>query len=235
MAPTFKKSDPVVDTLLATIDKGIAEIVKANESLLQEESGTSVRDIDKVLKDEKAEVPADIKKLWAKAEAIRKSYKEAVDAARNKYRLDVLGEEAKESSDEDNTELTEKTREVRKVVMDSLNFIKTYATPNGMLDIVDWANSVEVPQVGRKGTSTAAGKSKPRVYVKNLTSGHATEGTVYDSFSKAAADLSTKENKFTAGDLADAWNEAGGNEGEFKYGDFVLNVTLKQKGNNAAG
>lgn len=220
-----KVSHPVAKMLVGQIEEGIAKIEEANKTLLTEETGTPVREIDKVFKDDekKAELPKELVTLWDKADAAYKIYRENVEAARNQYRVTILGEEAKESSDADETTLKSETKDIRKVVMDALSFLTSFAAGNNLPEVSDWASKVTVPQVGRQGTSTVGAK-KPRVYVK-------VDDVVYESFSQAAAKLSTKEHKYTAGDLATAWNEAGGAEGEFEFEGKTFGITYKPKGN----
>lgn len=222
MATKDLKHDDVTRLLATQIDNGIAQINKVNDVLLADETGTPLREIDKALKEvlgDDSDAPENIK-VAAKASAeAYEAYRAAVDNARNLYRTEVLQEEAKVSSVSD--EDKENAKEVRKLVMDAISFLKTYATGNNKTDIVAWADSLAIPQVGRQGTSTVGAK-KPRVYVK-------VNETVYDSFSQAALALSSKDNKITAGNLAEAWHAAGGNEGDFTFGDLTITVTNKPK------
>ena len=210
-------NDPIVSALRTTIDEGLAAIEEANKTLLAEDKGTPVKDIDKALKAGE-NIPEDIAVQWKTAEEAYKVYKENIDAARNAYRTNVLHEEAKDSTGDVNVETV---KEARQVVMNALTFVKGYAQQNGLDDVVQWANTLSVPQVGRQGSSTVGAK-KPRVLVK-------IGDVVHDSFSAAALALSTKEKKVTAGELAEAWNSAGGNEGAFTFGDTELLVTFKPK------
>lgn len=221
---TAIKHNPVTKMLADTIEQGIADINSANETLLTEETGTKVSEIDKAFKADDAEknIPAPAFAAWKVAQEAYEAYRKSVDEARNIYRVEVLKEEPKSSVSEDEKELKETTAAKRKVVMDSITLLVGLAKGNGMNDVAAWAESLSVPQVGRKGTSTV-GQKKPRVFVK------VDDGTVYDSFTLAAAAISTKDKKFTASDLSEAWNENGGAEGEFKYADHVFAVTFKPK------
>lgn len=219
--------DPIGKILVGQIQEGIKAINEANTVLLEDETGTPIRDIDKALKSTDTVHPDNIKAFWEKAEEARKVYKENLDNARNLYRTEVLGEEAKEdNSDVDVASI----KETRKVVMDALQFLTTYATQNGKAELVEFANTTAVPQVGRQGSSIV-GSKKPRVFVKVVKD--ETE-TVYESFSLAAVALSSKESKVTASDLAEAWNAAnGGTEGTFSFKDAELTVAFKGKKSDA--
>jgi hypothetical protein len=220
----IKSKDAVVSTLVSQIVAGIDEIAKGNEVLLADESGTPVREIDKVLKDKDSDIPEHVRALWNEAQEAYKKYRESVEAARNGFRTEVLGEDAKAASTLSDEE-KESLKETRGLVMGSLGFLETYANGNNLGDVLEWVKSVSVPQVGRQGSSTVGAK-KPRVFVKNGE-------TVYGSFTEAAAGLSSKDNKVTAADLAQAWNDAGGVEGDIQFGDHVLNVTFKPKKSDA--
>lgn len=220
-ATAIKSKDAVVSTLVSQVNAGIEEIKKGNEVLLADESGTPVREIDKVLKDKDAEIPEHVRALWNEAQEAYKKYRESVEAARNGFRTEVLGEDAKDASTLSDEE-KESLKETRALVMGSLEFLKTYANGNNLGDVLEWVKNVSVPQVGRQGSSTV-GTKKPRVFVKNGE-------TVYGSFTEAAAGLSTKDRKVTAAELAEAWNSAGAVEGDFTFGDHTLNVTHKPKG-----
>lgn len=217
MTVTF---DNIAEMMNKQIEAGIAAINAGNEVLLADESGTSVRDIDKILKAEAAketsELPKAIQDFWNKAEKARAAYKASVDAARNAYRTEVLGEEAKTESDDVDKDVL---KEQRSVVMNAITFLRSYAQQSGQADLLAYVDGIQVPQIGRQGSSSV-GLKKPRVFV---TIGD----TQYESFTKAALALSTKETKVTAGELATVWNDAGGNEGEFKFGDHVLSVQYK--------
>src|SRR5690606_38761724 len=121
-----------------------------------EESGTPVREIDKALKaeaeKEESDLPADVIKAWNEAQTAYETYRKNVDAARNAYRKDVLGEEEKQDTSGDIDK--DKLKSVRKAVLDALTFVKGYAEVNGMTDVLSWVDSVAVPQVGRQGTTS---------------------------------------------------------------------------------
>ena len=228
MATTLKH-DPVTETLSKQITDGFAVIEKANDILLAEEAGTPVREIDKVLKSEDAELPENIVEVFSKYEVAYAEAKNLLTEARNLYRSEVLGEDAQDSVDDsEKVALKEQVKDQRKAIMAALEFLNTYSVQNGKSDIAEWAQSVEIPQVGRKATSTVGGSKKPRVYVT-------VDGEVHESFTKAALALSDKDKKFTAGELAAAWDEAtNSEEGEFEYADHEFKVVFKTKENSAA-
>jgi hypothetical protein len=221
------QTDPVARMIEKNVLTGIDEINKINSVLLAEESGTPVRDIDKALKAEAEKENSDLDAQtladYREAQAAYATYRTLVENSRNAYRKNVLGEEEKSEgsvSDEDKT----RAQEVRKTVNDAVKFVLSYAQGNGNADVLAWAQSVEVPQVGRQGTSSV-GQTKPRVFV--FIDG---SDTPENSLTDAAKKLSDKDNKVVAGDLAKAWNTAnGGVEGEFKFGEHVLRVTAKPK------
>lgn len=223
--------DPVSQMLYDQIVAGIKEIEEANEVLLGDESGTSVRDIDKAFKAEDAsdKIPADIMKAWTAYVKAAEKAKALQTEARNKYRVEVLGEEEKAESsisDEDKDVLRDK----RKVIMDAVTFLNNYAKANNKADVAEWSSSLEIPQVGRKATSSVGGPTvkRPRVFVK-------VNGEVFDTFTQAAQALVKKDSKtykdVTAASLAEAWNSAlGENEGSFQFDeDTEINVTFKNK------
>ena len=217
--PSF--SHPLANVVAGQIVTALDQINAGNEVLNADESGTKNTDIDKVLKNEEkhAELPKKIVSDWKKAQEAKKVYDAAVEAARNAYRTEVLGEEPKKGGDVD----LENLKEVRKVAMDALTFLDSFASANGLADVTAWMKDLAVPQIGRKGTSTI-GVKKPRVFVHH-------GDKVYGSFSEAAAAFSDKDNKVTASQIAEAWNTAtGGKEKEeFKFGDNVVYVVLKTK------
>lgn len=220
--------DAVTQLLFDQINSGIEKINEANVSLLaEEEQGAGLREIDKALKDgthENEEVSA----LWAKATELQVQFKKALDDARNAYRTEVLKEEAKApTSDVDK----DAVKEQRKVVMQSVDLLKTYATANGKKDIVDWASSLSIPQVGRAGSSVV-GQKKPRAYVS-------VNGTRHESFGEAAKAatvlLSTDDNKVvvTSGDLVSAW-DSNGEAAEFEFNGLTVGVEMKTAAKAAA-
>lgn len=222
MAEATLSHDDVTRMLATQIESGIAEINSANEVLLAEDSsGTGVREIDKALKDGVED--KDTASAWEKAEKAREKYKELLESARNLYRTNVLGEEEVAPSEEiDKDEV--KTR--RKMVMEAVGLLKTYAVANGKKDVAAWADSLEIPQVGRQGTSVV-GQKKPRAYVS-------VNGTTHDSFGEAAKaaslELSKGDEKVTvsSGDLVSAWDAAGEAE-SFDFRGLTIGVTLKKK------
>jgi hypothetical protein len=212
--------DEVTAMLAKQVVAGIEKIEQANEILLAEDGGTGDRDIDKVFKENKVE-DKDAVALWAKAEKAREVYRTNLVAARNLYRKNVLGEEEKADSEIDK----DAVKESRKTVMASLSLIKDFANANGLKDVVTWADSVSVPQVGRQGSSGVSGAKKPRARVSF-------NGNTYESFGEAAKAvstvLSTDDNKVDVGssDLVQAWSDAGETE-NFVYSDITFTVTPK--------
>jgi hypothetical protein len=218
-------SDPVAGMLGAQIEQGIAAILEANETLLANESGeTGVREIDKALKDYEGE-DKEIAKAVEKMNKAREAFKAAQEAARNLYRTNVLGVEAVSESDVDEDSLKEQTKERRKVVMQAVALLTSYAEGNNLSEVVDWAKNLAVPQVGRQGASTV-GQKKPRAYVS-------VNGTTHDSFGEAAKAvstlLSTDDNKVevSSPDLVSAWVDAGETE-SFEYQGLSIKVTPKE-------
>lgn len=220
--------NPVTQMLADQIENGIKEIEAANDILLAaDEAGTGVREIDKNLKEGTDNENVD--KAWAKAVKAQESYKKALEDARNLYRTEVLQEEAQADSPEiDKDEIKGK----RKVVIESLNLVKTFAEANGMSDVLEWANSLEVPQVGRNASSTL-GQRKVRAFVH-------VDGAVFDTFGEAAkhasATLSDEDSKVTVtpGNLQDAWIKSGEQDGgEFTFEGLNVKVVLKPKKSDA--
>ena len=213
--------DAVTQLLFDQINSGIEKINEANKTLLaEEEQGAGVRDIDKALKD--GVENETVTEAWNKAEELRKQFKDALEAARNAYRTEVLKEEAKAPSAEIDKDAV---KQDRKMVLEAVNLIKTYATANSKKDVVSWAESLEIPQVGRQGTSVV-GQKKPRAYVS-------VNGTRHDSFGEAAKAasvlLSSEDNKVSvsSGDLVTAWSE-NGEKDSFEYNGLNVGVELKK-------
>lgn len=221
--------DDVTRLLATTIENGVAEINKANETLLAEESGTGVREIDKALKEnaENDDFDKEAAKFWKAAEKARQSYKDALEKARNAYRNNVLGEEAVEVVEVDKDEV----KQQRKMVMEAVNLLKTYAMANGKKDVVAWVDTLSIPQVGRQGTSNV-GQKKPRAYVT-------VNGQRKESFGEAAKVaselLSTDDNKVEVGsaDLVAAWDSAGEAE-SFTFQGLSVEVEMKNAPKAAA-
>lgn len=215
--------DAVTQLLFDQINDGIEKINKANEVLLaEEEAGAGLREIDKALKENKHE-NENVSTLWKNAEELREQFKKALDEARNAYRTEVLKEEAKAPTAEVDKD---SVKEQRKITMEAVNLIKSYATANGKTDVVAWAEALSIPQVGRQGSSVV-GQKKPRAYVS-------VNGTRHDSFGEAAKAasvlLSSEDNKVTvsSGDLVSAWSE--NNEAtSFDYNGLTVEVELKKK------
>jgi hypothetical protein len=221
------KFDDVTQMLANQVVAGIAKIDEANVVLLDSENGTGDRDIDKVFKEGKVE-DKEAAALWAKAEKAREVYRENLLKARNLYRKNVLGEDEKSDSDVDKDAM----KEVRKTVMASLSLIKDFANANKLTDVVKWADTVSVPQVGRQGSSGVSGAKKPRARVSF-------NDKTYESFGEAAkalsASLSTDDKKIDVGssDLVQAWSDAGETE-TFTYEGITFKVTPKNQDQAAA-
>ncbi len=109
--------------------------------------------------------------------------------------------------------------------MEAVTLLKSYAENNGLSEVVAWANTLAVPQVGRAGTSTV-GQKKPRAYVS-------VGDKTFESFGEAAKHLSvvlsSDDNKVevTSPDLVTAWVEAGEKE-TFDYQGVSVKVTPKE-------
>jgi hypothetical protein len=232
-------ADPVAAMLGNQIEEGIAAIVEANEVLLQDESGeTGVREIDKELKtyvpsddNDVSEKDNEIVKAVAKMEKAREAFKKAQVDARNLYRTKILGVDEVQEVDADTDSLKETVKAKRKLVMEAVTLLTSYADTNGLGDVSSWAKSLAVPQVGRQGSSTV-GQKKPRAYVT-------VNGTTHDSFGEAAKALTTllssDDNKVevTSPDLVTAWVEAG--EGEtFEFQGHTVKVSPKETKKAAA-
>lgn len=231
--------DAVTQMLFNQINEGIDKINKANETLLaEEEQGAGLREIDSALKDlfkgsefddegNLTVVPEEDKReivlAWKAAEDARAAFKSAVDNARNLYRSEVLGEEAKAATEEVDKDAV---KNERKLVLEAVSLLKTYAGANGKKDVVGWAEHLEIPQVGRAGVSVV-GQKKPRAYVS-------VNGTVHESFGEAAKAASvllsndTEKVSVTSGDLVTAWTENGERD-NFEYNGLEVKVELKKK------
>lgn len=221
------KFDDVTKMLAEQVIVGVQKIDAANEILLAEDGGTGDREIDKAFKENKVE-DKDAVALWAKAEKAREVYRENLLKARNLYRTNVLKEEAKSDSEVDKDQV----KEIRKTVMASLSLIKDFANANKLTDVVAWADSVSIPQVGRQGSSGVSGAKKPRARVSF-------NGKTFESFGEAAKavslELSTDDNKVDVGssDLVQAWSDAGETE-KFTYEGIEFTVTPKNQDKPAA-
>lgn len=226
-------ADPVATMLGDQIQTNVQAIIEANEVLLnQEDSSAGNREIDKKLKELIAEegkdlpedADKDVVKAVAKMVKAKLAYTTALGEARNLYRTNVLHEDAvtetESSVDED------AVKEKRKVVMQAVTLLKSYAGQNGLADVEAWANNLAIPQVGRQGSSTVGGK-KPRARVT-------VNGTTHETFGEAAKALTTllssDENKVTvtSNDLVAAWSEQGEKE-TFDFQGQTVRVTPKEK------
>lgn len=213
------KFDPVTGMLADQVEKGIAEIVAANEILLNSESSeTGVRAITTLFKEGKVEDEASVK-AWEKAVKAAETAAKLKSEALNLYRVNVIGEEAQDDSEIDK----DAVKEQRKTVMASLALMKNFAVGNNLADVIAWADSVSVPQVGRNGASGVGGTKKPRAYVSF-------NGTTHESFGEAAKAFSSIEGNatVTSQDLVQAWSDNGEQE-TFKFGDTEFKVTAKVK------
>jgi hypothetical protein len=209
--------------------KGIDAISEINKVLLAEESGTPVRDLDKelkaeaekVAKGETSDLPVEVLSDWTEAQDAYKVYREKVEAARNSLRK-AKGEE--ETSGEVTPEQKEQAQEIRKTVNDAIKFVIGYAEGNNLTDTVDYFKSLEVPQVGRAGSSTV-GSRKPRVFVFVDDA-----DTPHESFTEASKKLSTKEQAVSVSDLVSAWDAVGAEDGAtFEFGGHKVRVVAKPK------
>lgn len=218
-------ADPVAQMLGQQIENGIAKINEANVTLLADESSeTGVREIDKNLKANE-HGNENVSKAWEKAEKARETYKKALEAARNLYRTEILGVDEVKESDTDTDSLKETVKAERKLVMEAVTLLTSYADTNGLSEVSNWAKTLSVPQVGRQGSSTV-GQKKPRAYVS-------VGDKTFESFGEAAKHvstvLSTDDNKVevTSPDLVSAWVEAGEKE-TFEFQGLSLKVTPKE-------
>jgi hypothetical protein len=213
--------NPVVTMLMDQVAEGFEVILEANAILLESDSGTGVREIDKILKEYDGD-DEDIKKAKAAAEKAQKAFKTAQEKARNLVRTNHLHEDEVAEADVDKDEVKKR----RQMVMDAINLTKQFGETNGLKDVVKWCETLSVPQVGRQGSSTV-GQKKPRARV--TTAGH-----IHESFGEAAkwltSALSDDENKVivNSNDLVNAWVEAGEPE-EFTFHDIQVGVQEKSK------
>lgn len=234
MSAAPQVSDPVAVMLIEQVQNGIKAIEEANEVLLADESSeTGVREIDKNLKtfvpsddNDVSEKDQEIVKAVAKMVKAQEAFKAAQTAARNLYRTKVLGvDEVNEAADADQDSLKETVKAKRKLVMEAVTLLTSYADTNGLADVSSWAKTLSVPQVGRQGSSTV-GQKKPRAYVS-------VGDKTFESFGEAAKHvstvLSTDDNKVevTSPDLVSAWVEAGETE-TFDFQGLNLKVTPKE-------
>lgn len=226
-------TDPVAPVLANQILEGIKAVEEANKILLASaEVGAGLREIDKELKsylpsdkNDVSEKNQDVVKAVVRLEKARIAFKKAQLDARNSYRKNVLGED-EENNENDESEVDEDAVKARRnMVMKAVGLLKSYGETNNLTEVVKWAETVSVPQVGRQGSSTV-GQRKPRAYV---TVGEKT----HDSFGEAAkaltAILSTDTNKVevTSNDLVSAWDEAGTDTFEFQGNS--IRVAEKEK------
>lgn len=213
---------PVADMLADQINAGIEAIEKANEVLLADEGTTGVREIDKALK-EGTDNP-EVNSAWAVAEEARENYRKSLEAARNLYRTSILGEDEQEETEDIDKDAI---RAQRKEVMESLTLLSTFAERNALTEVSRWVADVEVPQVGRKASSTV-GQRKVRAFV------HIGDA-VFDTFGDAAKFLTDDETSVTPADLTNAYL-AQGTEGEatFDFEGHTVRVVPKAKKSDAA-
>jgi len=231
------KMDQGAEMIYTQIKNVIDEIKSYNDVALADEKGTPVREIDKILKaeakkvedGENSDLSKEILKAYADAQKAYDTYKKKVEVARNTYRTEVLGEEEQTSSTDEFD--VDSLKEKQKVAKQGLEFLILHAKMNGNAELASFAESIEVPNVGRQGSSTVGGPGtrRPRVFVT-------VDGVQYDNFTKAAAAITSKENKIVAGDLTNAWVEAGEPEGNFSFTKNGTSWTLfiKSKDGNAS-
>jgi hypothetical protein len=227
-------ADPVATMLGEQVTNGIQAIVEANEVLLADESGeTGVREIDKALKEfvpsddnDVSDKDQEIVKAMAKMVKAQQAFKDAQTAARNLYRTKVLGvDEVNEAADADTDALKEQVKAKRKLVMEAIALLTSYADTNNLTEVSNWAKNLAVPQVGRQGASTV-GQKKPRAYVS-------VGDKTFESFGEAAKHVSTTlssdDNKVevSSPDLVSAWVEAGEKE-TFEFQGLSIKVTPKE-------
>lgn len=218
--PEWALTNPVFAAILPDAVAGINEINAANVVLLGESKGTGDREIDKILKDEKNEVPAEVSKAWKKAEEAKALYKEFVSKARNAYRTEVLNEEEQDTSEVDKDAL----KETRGQIQNNITLLKGFAESNGNVEAAKWLLSVEIPMVGRKGSSTAEGVKRHRVFVTDNDT-----GTKYDSFTQAANETSTKTQRVAPQDLSGLWDEVDGSEISIEVDGATKSFTVNKK------
>lgn len=232
-------ADPVASMLGGQIESGLAAIEEANKTLLaNDDAATGVREIDKALKDyvpsennDVSDKDKDIVKAVSNLEKARKAFKAAQEQARNLYRVNVLHEDEVTESDTDEDALKEQVKAKRKLVMEAITLLTSYAENNGLTEVLNWAKTLAVPQVGRQGASSV-GQKKPRAYVS-------VGDKVFESFGEAAkhvsTTLSTEDNKVevTSPDLVTAWVEAGEKE-TFDFQGLTIKVTPKESKAKAA-
>lgn len=214
------KFDAVTAMLADQVEKGIAEIVAANEILLSSEnSETGVRAITTLFKEGKVEDEASVK-AWEKAVKAIETAANLKSAALNLYRVNVIGEEAQDDTGDVDKDAV---KEQRKTVMASLALMKNFALGNQLSDVISWADSVSVPQVGRNGASSVGGTKKPRAYVSF-------NGTTHDSFGEAAKAFSSIDGNatITSQDLVQAWSD-NGEADSFKFAETEFTVVAKVK------
>lgn len=218
--PEWAETNPVFAAILPDAVAGINEINEANVVLLGESKGTGDREIDKILKNEDNEVPKETAAFWKKAQEAQKLYKEFVAKARNSYRTEVLGEEEQKNSDVDKDAL----KETRTQIQNNLALLKGFAESNGNKVAADWLASVEIPMVGRKGSSTTEGVKRHRVFVTDNDS-----GVKYDSFTQAANETSTKTQRVAPQDLSGLWDEVDGSEISIEVDGVKKSFTVEKK------
>lgn len=208
------EQDDVTRAIGEQVLRGLVAISEANV-LLSEDNRAKVADIDKALREYKGDSD-ELKALIAARTEAEKAAKEAIDATRNLYRVEVLHEDAIEEPEVDK----EKIKASRKVVLDSLTALKGFATINSNEDVLNWIENLQIPQVGREGV-TIVGQKKARVYV---TVGD----TVHESFGAAAKAMSDpKKNVLvTSTDLNQAWADSG-EASEFEFNGQTIKVQPK--------
>lgn len=231
MTAVPETTDPVAGMLVSKILEGIASVVEANKTLLAADEGAAgVREIDKALKDfipsetnDVSEKDEEVVKAVKQLESARKAFKTAQEKARNAYRVNILHEEEVEEKESDVD--SDAVKAQRKLVMEAVTLLKSYAELNKLPELVKWSNALSVPQVGRQGSSSV-GQRKPRAYVT-------VDDNTHNSFGEAAKALSTllstDDNKVevTSNDLVVAWDEA--STDSFDFQGHTVRVAEKEK------
>lgn len=204
--------DDVTRAITGQVLAGLEKIHEANEVLLAEDS-TSVKEIDDGLKKYEGD-NEELKQTFKERVEAEKTFKELVKKTRNMYRVIVLGEDEVSEPDVD----IEAVKASRKVILDSLQALHGFATINNNKEVLSWIEGLDVPQVGRQGAARI-GQKKARVLVT-------IDGTVYENFGKAAAALSTSENRITSTDLNQAYMDSG-EASEFEFAGKTLKIQPK--------
>lgn len=224
----YGDANKVVQTMTEQIGEAFFAIGEVNAVLLETEGKTSDAKVDSLLREyvKKSDPEnAEIVEAWKERLEFKKQWDEIVAKTRNLYRVNVLNEEAVETPQVDEIG----ARNKRKVAMEAITLLRSFSEINQDTVILDWLNTLEVPQVGRQAT-TVVGIPKPRAFVS-------VDGHWFESFGEAAKELSDEEKKIkvSASDLVTAWMEAGKKKNEeflFNAGEREVAVKMlpKKKG-----